>query len=111
MEWIKLSEGLPTSKDGIVQLWLPVEGLCAVVVGYQAQMFFKDGKEPIAGIMDEAREVFRDYNDFTHWAPLPKMPKDYQEQSFIEHVTARLRLRAEIKKVTEATLVVPAVCL
>lgn len=103
MKWIKLADRMPTNKDGLVQLWLPVEGLCAIVIGYDARMDFKDGKDSVLGVMDEARQILREYKDFTHWMHLPDLPSDFKRQTFEEYVAERLAFEAKVKQVRDAS--------
>lgn len=102
MKWIKLSDRMPTNKDGLLQIWLPVEGLCGIVIGYDARLDWKDGRESVLGVMDEARQVLREYKDFTHWMHLPELPSEHKRQTFEEYVAERLAFEAKVRQAKES---------
>lgn len=102
MEWIKLSDRMPTNQDGILQIWLPVDGLCAVVIGYDCRMDRTNGEPSLFGVMDAARNLFREYKDFTHWMKLPDLPADFPRQTFEEYMAERLAFMEKVRQVKES---------
>ena len=86
-KWIKISDKLPDSQDGITQIWLRKsswieEGhICPFVLGSHAMMYKigENDKDGIEGICDIHKPGgVWEISDFTHWMPFPKMPEEWR---------------------------------
>ncbi len=88
MEWIKLSERMPTREDGLCQIWLPKEGLGGLVIGYQADMYDSD-KLCKEGVWDIVRQGIWDYSDFLYWMRFPSLPSDFPKQTYEQYLAER----------------------
>ena len=86
-KWIKISDKLPNSQDGITQVWLRKsswieEGhICPFVLGSHAMMYKigENDKDGIEGICDIHKpDGVWEISDFTHWMPFPKMPEGWR---------------------------------
>lgn len=87
--WIKVSDKLPKAGDGMLQFWLPKEGLTAIVIGYQATMYESETDSTVLkhGVADIHRpNGLWDLEDFLYWMKIPSLPNDFPRETFEEYM-------------------------